>query len=84
MTSIIKNGQTPEFYFQERCHIAELLNSADCPGVSIARARVEPGVTTVLHIVRGADEIYYCLFRPNFTTHFAPNLTTLSRMSKSV
>jgi mannose-6-phosphate isomerase-like protein (cupin superfamily) len=61
MTSIITNGQTPEFYFQERCHIAELLNSADCPGVSIARARVEPGVTTVLHIVRGADEIYYIL-----------------------
>jgi mannose-6-phosphate isomerase-like protein (cupin superfamily) len=29
--------------------------------VSIARARVEPGITTVLHIVRGADEIYYIL-----------------------
>jgi len=46
MPRIIQNGQTPEYYFQERCHIAELLNSSDCPGVSIARARVEPGVTT--------------------------------------
>jgi len=61
MPRIIQNGQTPEYYFQERCHIAELLNSSDCPGMSIARARVEPGVTTVLHIVRGADEIYYIL-----------------------
>jgi hypothetical protein len=40
MSSIITPDQTPEFYFQERCHIAELLNTADCPGLSIARARV--------------------------------------------
>lgn len=40
----------PEFYFQERYHIAEFLKTADCPGVSIARASVEPGVITVLHI----------------------------------
>ena len=61
MTPIIKDGLTPEFYLQKCCHIAELLNSADCLGVSIARARVAPGVTTVLHIVRGADEIYFIL-----------------------
>lgn len=61
MPQIIRHDQTPEYYFQERCHIAELLNSTDCPGLSIARARVEPGVTTVLHAVRGADEIYYLL-----------------------
>ncbi|MEY4107091.1 MAG: hypothetical protein RL181_1433 [Bacteroidota bacterium] len=61
MSVIITSGQTPEFYFQERCHIAELLNTADCPGISIARARVEPGVTTVLHLVRGADEVYFVL-----------------------
>lgn len=61
MPQIIHHHQTPEYYFQERCHIAELLNSPDCPGLSIARARVEPGVTTVLHAVRGADEIYYLL-----------------------
>ncbi len=61
MSSIITPDQTPEFYFQERCHIAELLNTADCPGLSISRARVEPGITTVLHLVRGTDEVYYIL-----------------------
>lgn len=33
----------------ERCFITELLNSADQPEVSLARSRVEPGVTTQLH-----------------------------------
>lgn len=33
----------------ERCHILELLNRDDVPGVSLARARVEPGLTTELH-----------------------------------
>jgi mannose-6-phosphate isomerase-like protein (cupin superfamily) len=61
MSIIINSDQTPEFYFQERCHIAELLNTVDCPGLSIARARVAPGVTTVLHLVRGAEEVYYLL-----------------------
>ena len=61
MSSIITPDLTPEFYFQERCYIAELLNTPDCPGLSIARARVEPGVTTVLHPVRGTDEVYYIL-----------------------
>ena len=61
MSHILSSDQVPEYYFQEHCHIAELLNTADCPGLSIARARVEPGVTTVLHIVRGADEVYYIL-----------------------
>lgn len=61
MKQIIKNGQVLEYYFEERCHIAELLNNQDCPGVSVVRARVEEGVTTVLHLVREADEIYYIL-----------------------
>ena len=46
MPQIIKNGQTPEYYFEERCHIAELLNNQDCPGLSVVRARVEESVTT--------------------------------------
>lgn len=33
----------------ERCYITELLNSASCAEVSLARTRVEPGVTTQLH-----------------------------------
>lgn len=50
-------GQT-EFWTAERCYIVELSNSADDPGVSVARARVEPGITTSLHRLRGVDERY--------------------------
>lgn len=38
-----------EILTRERCFISELLNSPDVPDVSVARARVEPGVTTELH-----------------------------------
>lgn len=42
-------SQTAEFYTQERCYISELLNDAQEPALSVARARVEPGVQTQLH-----------------------------------
>ena len=38
-----------EFWTAERCFITELMNCADNPEVSVARTRVEPGVTTQLH-----------------------------------
>lgn len=38
-----------EVWTDERCFITELLNSDSQPEVSIARTRVEPGVTTQLH-----------------------------------
>jgi len=38
-----------EYWMTERCYVTELLNSPDHPEVSIARTRVEPGVTTQLH-----------------------------------
>ncbi|MBV1905524.1 MAG: cupin domain-containing protein [Pseudomonadales bacterium] len=38
-----------EFWTSERCYIQELLNNPDVPEVSLARCRVEPGVTTQLH-----------------------------------
>jgi len=38
-----------EVWTTERCYITELLNSVDQPEVSLARTRVEPGVTTQLH-----------------------------------
>ena len=38
-----------ELWTTERCYITELLNSDDQPEVSLARTRVEPGVTTQLH-----------------------------------
>jgi len=38
-----------EFWTDERCYITELLNDPAQPDVSVARARVEPGVTTQRH-----------------------------------
>ena len=49
---------TAEYYTPERCHILELSNIADDPDVSIARARVEPGVTTRWHRLAGTTERY--------------------------
>jgi mannose-6-phosphate isomerase-like protein (cupin superfamily) len=50
-----------EFPTAERCHITELLNRPECPDVSLALARVPPGVTTRLHAVRGTAERYLIL-----------------------
>lgn len=47
-----------EFATDERCFITELSNSRDDPGLSIARARVEPGVTTAWHRLEGTAERY--------------------------
>ncbi|MFC3550084.1 cupin domain-containing protein [Lysobacter cavernae] len=47
-----------EFFTQERCWILEIINSTKDDAVSIARARVEPGVTTQLHRLNGVDERY--------------------------
>jgi mannose-6-phosphate isomerase-like protein (cupin superfamily) len=48
-----------EFYSPEKCHITELSNTPDDPDASIARARVEPGVTTRWHRLSGTVERYY-------------------------
>lgn len=45
----MRDKSKPEFYTSERCFIRELLNTPAWPDVSIARCRVEPGVTTQLH-----------------------------------
>lgn len=50
-----------EWLTPERCSITELLNSPHDPTCSIARARVEPGVTTQLHALRGVTERYVLL-----------------------
>lgn len=44
-----------EVWTSERCYITELLNDAAYPEVSIARARVEPGVSTQLHSLEVAE-----------------------------
>ncbi len=47
-----------EFWTSERCYITELVNSDRCPEVSLAIARVEPGVRTQLHALSGIEEVY--------------------------
>ncbi len=42
----------------EKCFITEVSNSKDDPELSIARARVEPGVTTQWHQLRDTAERY--------------------------
>ena len=50
-----------EYYTEERCYINELANIADDPAVSIAQARVMPGITTRLHRLRAITERYVIL-----------------------
>ncbi len=47
-----------EFFTEELCHITELSNSAEDHELSIALARVEPGVTTRWHHLLGISERY--------------------------
>ena len=49
---------TVEFETAERCAIREISNTPDDPAVSIARARVAPGVTTAWHRLRDTAERY--------------------------
>ena len=62
MNPVIKKPDLSQEYFtDEQCHITELSNSADDPNLSIARARVEPGVTTRWHRLSDTGERYYIL-----------------------
>ena len=60
MKPTIKRASTrpAEFYIPERCFVTEWLGAADDPALSIARARVEPGVTTAWHRLEGVAERY--------------------------
>ncbi len=44
-----KDKTAREIWTDERCFITELLNTPAQPDVSLARTRVEPGITTQLH-----------------------------------
>ena len=59
--TIRKRNTASEFYTSEKCYITELSNTPDDPDVSIAQARVEPGVTTCWHRLKGVVERYYIL-----------------------
>ncbi len=50
-----------EYFTAELCSINELSNTPDDPDVSIALARVEPGVTTRWHRLHGITERYVML-----------------------
>jgi mannose-6-phosphate isomerase-like protein (cupin superfamily) len=55
MAKIVKGKSLKEYSTPERCFVVE--NYSD-ELVSIARARVKPGVTTIAHHLKGATEIY--------------------------
>lgn len=63
MTPTIKPLAPNKEYFlaEEGCYILELSNSDADPAVSIARARVAPGVTTRWHRLRDTTERYVIL-----------------------
>jgi mannose-6-phosphate isomerase-like protein (cupin superfamily) len=54
---ILKQDLSKEFKTPERCFILESLNAAN-DSLSVARARVEPGITTKWHSVEGTAERY--------------------------
>lgn len=60
-SGVLHPDPAQEFYTAERCHILEISNSADDEALSIARARVEPGVTTAFHRVMDTAERYVIL-----------------------
>jgi mannose-6-phosphate isomerase-like protein (cupin superfamily) len=51
------NKSKPEVWTAERCYITELFNDDAWPEFSLARCRVEPGVTTQLHAL-SVHEVY--------------------------
>jgi mannose-6-phosphate isomerase-like protein (cupin superfamily) len=59
-TRVVRIDAEAEFLTPERCAILESWNDPSDPGVSIARARVKPGVTTQLHCL-DVDERYLIL-----------------------
>jgi mannose-6-phosphate isomerase-like protein (cupin superfamily) len=59
--AIKRQDSGSEFYTQEKCYIKELSNTADDQELSIAQARVKPGVTTSWHRLKKSAERYYIL-----------------------
>jgi mannose-6-phosphate isomerase-like protein (cupin superfamily) len=55
---ILRHDASKEYLFQEGCYINELSNHEGDDALSIAQARVEPGVTTRLHRLTRSTERY--------------------------
>ena len=61
MTEVPKS-ELSEYYFEsEGCYITELSNNEVDPDLSIAKARVKPGVTTSWHRLKNTTERYCML-----------------------
>lgn len=60
-THIVHCRAPNEYFFKEGCFITEWMNNPCEDAVSIARARVEPGVTTHWHRLEGITERYVIL-----------------------
>ena len=56
-----KTDLSTEYLTDERCSIIEILNTKCYPEISIAQARVKPGISTADHSLKATDEIYYIL-----------------------
>lgn len=61
MRPLIAHDEGTEYFFREGCHITEWWNVADDDALSVARARVAPGVTTRWHRLAGVTERYVIL-----------------------
>jgi len=57
----IETNEAEEFLTEEKCHILEILNDLSDRSFSIARARVEPDITTAWHRLKNTGEVYYIL-----------------------
>lgn len=58
---IYPTRESKEYWSDEGCHILEIINNDDLKLLSIARARVGPGMRTRLHALDGTTEVYYIL-----------------------
>jgi mannose-6-phosphate isomerase-like protein (cupin superfamily) len=59
--SIKAVNMAQEYYTEEKCHIVEISNDDSDPDLSVARARVEPGITTRWHRLLDTSERYIIL-----------------------
>jgi mannose-6-phosphate isomerase-like protein (cupin superfamily) len=57
-TEIRRGSVLEEVETEERCYIAEISGNSSSDKISIARARVKPGITTAWHRLRGVSERY--------------------------
>jgi mannose-6-phosphate isomerase-like protein (cupin superfamily) len=58
LSEVKKYDRTQEYETDERCYITEVANDAGDEQLSIARARVDAGVTTAWHRLEGISERY--------------------------